>query len=110
MMGDLNDWKLIKIDMKSQSNRAKKEVNAILQWITSIHVKKMQQEIKKHNIGAISLVHKKGYYLVQWTSLPCQLTETEDVDLCGDMPPGTWVCRGHAFWAIELAPGWFSKV
>ena len=109
MMGDLNDWKLIRIDMKSQSNRAKKEVNAILQWIMSIHVKKMQQEIKKDNIGAVSLVNVKGYHLVQWTDSPFQLAEEAKDYLANPMPAGTWVCRGHIFSPIELAPGWFGK-
>ena len=95
--------------MKSKSNRAKKEVNAILQWMMRMHVKKVQEEIKKDNIGAVALVNVKGYFLVQWTDSPFQLAEEAEDYLANPMPAGTWVCRGHIFNPIELAPGWFGK-
>jgi hypothetical protein len=51
-----------------------------------------------------------GYYLVRWKDDPYQLEEDAAVEGCGDMPAGTWVCRGQYLNRMDRCTNWYEYV
>lgn len=111
VLGPLNNWTFVTVQLKSNTDKAKRQVNDIIQRMIDCHVQKIYDGIELLRFGAINCEDSEGFWLVQWESEPFQLTSPQKVEGCGgaEMPEGTLVCKGTYFNKIHMAPGWYEK-
>ncbi len=110
-MGDLNAWKFIETDLvQGASDKAKKQVNELLQMKSDQYLHTSRDNIKLLHFGAISCGESEGIWLVQWTAHPFQLQVPTQVEGSPQpLPVGTWVCKGTFYNRIDMAKGWYEK-
>jgi hypothetical protein len=111
LLGDLNNWKFITTELvQMESDKAKKQVNVLLQMKLDQLVDTTRDNIKLLHFGAISCGDAEEFWLVEWNSHPFQLQAPTQVEGCPTpQPAGTWVCKGTFYNRVNMAKGWYEK-
>ncbi len=125
IVGDLNDWKVVKVGMKLTMNKETKQwetnpvmvpgVNKIFQDTLTIRSGQVLQEIEVGNFAAIASANplvEEGFWLVELKQKLYPLYNPAIVFGCNneefEMPIGTMVVDGVFHERIGYAPRWFQ--
>ena len=102
VMGELNEWQIVKIDEKDEFDRV--DINVIYQDALIGRETAVENDIKIMSFGSVSgdehvRLAMVGVYLLQWQSKPFAIHETTFLEACGElpMPIGTIDVQG-SYW------------